>query len=275
MKVNSLMIKVFGLQHPHDKVVEIFTRYGDHGKLLDAPSGPGIISQKLKEAGFDVAAVDIDPKMFCVQGISCEKADLNFDLPISDETFDYILCSNGIEHLENPVNFIRECFRILKEKGKLLISTPNILNLKSRLANLLVGFNLFTGRPNNEVDDFLGGEHIHLANYYELRTHLHRNGFRILEVTTHCYSHRAMLFAPLYLIVYLATWRAFRRERNLRQQERNREILKHVLSADLILGKKLFLMAVKDPQYIRSGETSSPPPSASRGERKGEGCHSL
>jgi hypothetical protein len=61
-----------------------------------------------------------------------------------------------------------------------------------------------------------------------------------------------MLFAPLYLIVYLATWRAFRRERNLRQRERNREILKHVLSADLILGKKLFLMAVKDPQYIRS-----------------------
>jgi SAM-dependent methyltransferase len=245
------MIKIFGLQHPHDKVVEIFTHYGDHGKLLDAPAGPGIISQKLKEAGFDVVAVDINPNLFSVEGISCEKADLNRDLPFSEGTFDYVLCSNGIEHLENPVLFIRGCFRILREKGKLLISTPNILNLKSRLANLLVGFNLFTGRPSNEVEDYLGGEHIHLANYYELRTHLHRNGFRILKVTTHCYSHRAMLCAPLYPIVCLATWRAFRRERDLKQRERNREILRHVLSADLMLGRKLFLVAEKDPQYIR------------------------
>jgi len=251
MKVRSLMIKVFGLQHPHDKVVELFTHYGDHGKLLDAPAGPGTISRKLREAGFDVAAADINPQIFCIKGIPCEKADLNLDMPFLEGTFDYILCSNGIEHLENPVHFIRESFRILKEKGKLLISTPNILNLKSRLANLLVGFNLFTGRPSNEVEDYLGGEHIHLVNYYELRTHLHRNGFRILKVTTHCYSHRAMLFGPLYPIVYFATWRAFRRERNLRQRERNREILKHVLSTDLIFGKKLFLMAEKDPQYIK------------------------
>jgi hypothetical protein len=60
-----------------------------------------------------------------------------------------------------------------------------------------------------------------------------------------------MLFGPFYPIVYFATWRAFRRERNLRQRERNREILKHVLSTDLIFGKKLFLMAEKDPQYIK------------------------
>ncbi len=258
MKFKTIIVKVFGLQHPHDKVVEMFARYGDHGKLLDAPAGSGMISQKLKESGFDVVAADINPNLFRVQGILCEKADLNFPLPFSDRTFDYVLCSNGIEHLENPVQFIKESFRILKERGKLLISTPNILNLKSRMANLLVGFNLFTGRPCNEVGDYLGGDHIHLANYYELRTHLHRNGFRILEVTTHGYSHRAMLFAPLYPIIYLATWRAFRRERNSKQRERNRESLRHVLSGDLILGRKLFLIAEKDTEYIKGKEAPSP-----------------
>jgi SAM-dependent methyltransferase len=268
MKVGPLIIKIFGLQHPHDKVIEVFTRYGNHGKILDAAAGPGMISKKLKEAGFDVVAVDINPSLFSVQEVSCEKADLNLALPLSDGTFDYVLCSNGIEHLENPIFFLRECFRILKERGKLLITTPNILNLKSRMANLLVGFDLFTGRPVNEVDDYAGGDHIHLASYYELRAHLHRNGFRILEVTTHGYSHRAMLFAPLYPIVYLATRRAFGRERNSNQRERNREILRHVLSGDLILGRKLFLMAEKDPRYIKGQGVPSPHPSPLGGEGK-------
>ncbi len=242
--------KILGLQHPHDKVVEILNRFGYNGKILDAPAGTGVLSRRLKEAGFDVVAADISPDLFCVEGIPCERADLNQNLPFSDGIFDYVLCSNGIEHLEDPFHFIRECFRVLKEGGKLVITTPNILNLKSRVANLLVGFNLFTGRPCNEVDEFLGGEHIHLANYYELRVILHRNGFRILEATTHEFSNSAMILFFLFPLIYLATYRAFRREKNPLQRERNKEILRHVLSADLIWGKKIFLIAEKDHRYL-------------------------
>ncbi|OGP79286.1 MAG: hypothetical protein A2V86_08635 [Deltaproteobacteria bacterium RBG_16_49_23] len=244
--------KILGFQHPHDKVVEIFIRFGRQGKLLDAPAGTGAISKKLREAGFDVSAVDICPELFCAEGISCDQANLNMDLPFPDETFDFILCSNGIEHLEAPFQFVRGCFRILKERGKLVVTTPNLLNLKSRVANLLVGYNLFTGRPCNEVDGFLGGDHIHLANYYELRINLHRNGFRILEAATHEFSNSAMLLFFLFPFIYLATYRAFRREKNPMQRERNREIFSHVLSADLVFGKKIFLVAEKDPRYLKA-----------------------
>ena len=244
--------KILGFQHPHDKVVEIFTRFGHQGKLLDAPAGTGILSRQLMEAGFDVSAADISPDLFCVDGLSCEKADLNMDLPFSDGTFDFILCSNGIEHLENPFHFIRGCFRILKERGKLVVTTPNLLNLKSRVANLLVGYNLFTGRPCNEVDEFSGGDHIHLANYYELRVNLHRNGFRILEASAHEFSNTAMILFFLSPLIFLGTYRAFRRERNPMQRERNKEVLNHVLSADLLFGKKLFLVAEKDPRYVKT-----------------------
>jgi len=251
MPPKNVFVKLFGLQHPHDKVVEIFCQCGSQGKLLDAPAGSGVISQKLKKAGFQVVAADIDPESFRVQEVPCQKADLNQDLPFANDTFDFILCSNGIEHLEDPFHFVRECFRILKPRGKLLFTTPNLLSLKSRVANLLTGFNLFTGRPQNEVDDYLGGMHIHLTDYYELRINLHRNGFRILEATTHSYSNRAILLGFLYPIIYLATWRAFQRERNSLQKQKNREIFRHVMSADLIFGKKLFLLAEKDPGYLR------------------------
>ncbi len=252
MNVRKLIERALGGQHPHDKVVEIFTRFGHPGKLLDAPAGTGILSGRLKEAGFDVVAADISPDLFCVDGLLSEKADLNMDLPFSDGIFDFVLCSNGIEHLEDPFHFVRECFRILKERGKLVITTPNLLNLKSRVANLLVGYNLFTGRPCNEVDEFSGGDHIHLANYYELRVNLHRNGFQILEASAHEYSNTAMILFFLIPFIYLTTYRSFRRERNPMQRERNREILKHVLSADLIFGKKLFLVAEKDPRYVKT-----------------------
>ena len=247
--MRGLIKKTLGSQHPHDRIVEIFKGFDCGGRVLDAPAGTGTISQKLKEAGFDVVAADINPHLFSAQKIPFKEADLNKTLPFEDEMFDFILCSNGIEHLEDPFHFIRECFRLLKGEGKILITTPNVLNLKSRMANLLVGFNLFTGRPYNEVDDYSGGDHIHLAHYYELRINLHRNGFRILEATAHSYSHRAMLFAPLYPIVCLATRRAFRRERNPRQKERNEEIFHHVTSFDLIFGKKLFLLAEKNSSY--------------------------
>ncbi|MCX8118181.1 MAG: class I SAM-dependent methyltransferase [Desulfobacterota bacterium] len=253
MRDGSLREKVLGTRHPHDKVVKILTDIGPRGKLLDAPAGTGALSRRLKEAGFEVLAVDIEPSLFGAEGISCLRANLNAPLPFPDESFEFVLCSNGIEHLEDPFQFIRECYRVLKTKGKLLITTPNLLNLKARLANLLVGFNLFTGRPCNEVDAFAGGEHIHLANYFELRVMLHRNGFRILKVTTHQYSNTAMVLFFLFPLIYLATYRAFQRERNPLQRERNREIFRHTMSADLIFGKKLFLLAEKDPGYLRTG----------------------
>jgi len=135
MSARAWRVKIFGSQHPHDKVVEMFNRCSGRGRLLDAPAGPGTISKRLKEAGFDVVAADIDPRLFCSEGISCEKADLNEDLPFENESFDFILCSNGVEHLEDPFHFVRECYRILRERGKLLVTTPNLLNLKSRVAN--------------------------------------------------------------------------------------------------------------------------------------------
>lgn len=257
MNIRALLNKMFGWQPPHDKVVEILSRFGRRGRLLDAPAGDGTISRRLKESGFDVVAADINPQLFCNKGISCRKVDLNQNLPFEDETFDVVLCSNGIEHLEAPFLFVKECFRILKGRGILLITTPNILNLKSRVANLLVGFNLFKGRPCNEVDDYQGGGHIHLTDYYELRINLHRNGFRIIDVTTHMFSNTAMFLFPMYPFIYLMTARAFRREKRPLQRQRNRETFCHIISADLIFGKKLFLTAEKDPDYLKKHEDPS------------------
>jgi ubiquinone/menaquinone biosynthesis C-methylase UbiE len=57
-------------------------------------------------------------------GFACTQA-IGESLPFPDNTFDCILLSEVIEHLEEPQISIREARRVLCPGGRLLITTPN------------------------------------------------------------------------------------------------------------------------------------------------------
>jgi len=222
----------------HNMIMEILKNLRGTGKILDAPAGTGIISKKIQDAGFEVYPADIAPQVFKVPGLKCKRVDLNQALPYEEEFFDYVLCSNGIEHLENQYFFIREAYRVLKPKGKLIITTPNILKLRMRVAYLFLGKYSFHERPLNEVETSIDPGHINSVSYYSLRIILHRNGFKIISVKTQMYSMTSMMFFFLVPFIYYFTYNSFRKEKNERQRERNKEILRHALSKDIMFGKK-------------------------------------
>jgi ubiquinone/menaquinone biosynthesis C-methylase UbiE len=48
-------------------------------------------------------------------------------IPVADETFDYVICSEVLEHMEvDPMFMLCEVNRVLKTGGTLLLTTPNI-----------------------------------------------------------------------------------------------------------------------------------------------------
>ena len=46
-------------------------------------------------------------------------------LPFADESFDYVVSFQVIEHIKHDKEFVREVRRVLKKGGKFIVSTPN------------------------------------------------------------------------------------------------------------------------------------------------------
>jgi SAM-dependent methyltransferase len=47
-------------------------------------------------------------------------------LPVPDATFDAVMSTQVLEHVEDPAIYVSECFRVLKPGGRLLLSTHGV-----------------------------------------------------------------------------------------------------------------------------------------------------
>lgn len=184
------------------QVARLFREAGCR-RVLDLPSGTGELTHFLLESGIEAVSADLNTDGFVVRGHSCVRADLNQRLPFGDGEFDGFACIEGIEHIENPHLLAREANRVLKPGGRIYISTPNVLSIRSRLSNLLRGY------PEQfhymiEVDKETGAErpiaHINPVGFLELRYALARWGFRVDLVTTNRLVRRS---SPLYRLLRL------------------------------------------------------------------------
>lgn len=109
-------------------------------KILDMGAGHGAFSQSLYKLGYQVEACDINPEEFEFDKIKCRKVDITNPFPYADNSFDLIIAIEVSEHIPDHEVFFRESSRILKPGGKLYITTPNLLSLKSRIRFLFSGF---------------------------------------------------------------------------------------------------------------------------------------
>lgn len=242
-------LQIIAHEKTHRKVLDIFARFPNRGKLLEIPAGEGALAWQLCKLGYDVTAGDIDPKFFKVRQIPCLYLDLNQRFPIEDEQFNFVSCIEGIEHLQDQFQFVRECYRVLRPGGRLVLSTPNILNLASRLKFLFSGFYSLVPRPINEFSQIPVFDHIHPITYYQLRYILHTQGFRIIQVATDLIRRSASFLYFLLPLVHLYSIRTMRKETDPQQREANREIRKTITSPTILLGRTLIVVAEKKPEH--------------------------
>lgn len=99
-------------------------------RVLELGAGGGAMSQRLADAGYRVSACDLFAGNFTPSDtIPFHAADLNGAFSTAMEGgWDAIVALELIEHLENPRHFLRECSRLLRPGGVLVLSTPNLAN---------------------------------------------------------------------------------------------------------------------------------------------------
>ena len=166
--------------------------------LLDLSCGGGHTSQMLAQYGSSVVATDygIPPPMG--DGIRrVGGVDLNARLPFRSGRFDGVNLVEVIEHIENQPQLIREISRVLKVGGVALITTPNVLNVLSRLRFVFTGFLRGRVRPAHYTRKPGQAPNIYLINFYELYYLFFHYGFEIEELRKTKVKFAPVLFSIL------------------------------------------------------------------------------
>jgi 2-polyprenyl-3-methyl-5-hydroxy-6-metoxy-1,4-benzoquinol methylase len=236
-------LPVYACHKTHDRAAELFAPWPRAGRVLDMAAGSGAFARRLHQLGFAVEACDLFPEQFGAPEIPVKFADLSERLPYDDDSFDVLSCLEGVEHLEDQFAFVRECWRVLRPGGRLLLSTPNILGLASRWRYFWTGFFPLATKPMNEHRKAPIHDHIHLITYYELRYILRTTGFNVVQVTTDRIRKYGLLHGWAVPFVWMATRQALRQEIDPVQARSNREISRHMLCPDLLFGRTLMVVA--------------------------------
>lgn len=99
------------------------------GSLLDVGAGNGRFLAQMHDLGWKVLGVEPDLEAAWV-------ARERYSVPVvvgtlqranlPDDSFDAVTVNHVLEHVSNPIQLLRDCRRVLKPEGKLVVMTPNI-----------------------------------------------------------------------------------------------------------------------------------------------------
>ena len=219
-------------------------------RALDVSCRNGEVMRALAACGFEVRGTRFERGLPPIEGMPIDEGvDLTRGLPYPDQSFDLVVLTEVIEHLENHRAALGEVARVLRPGGHLILTTPNIMRMDSRLGFMLSGMHK-AKRRQIPLDTPLEDAH-HFHNYpipFVLLYYLMRiNGLRLERIghgKVKPFSY--VLYALMYPIVALDTrLRLVWRERKPAARELNRDLARWMLSRRVLTEDNLIVRAQK------------------------------
>jgi len=242
-------------------VLELVADLDAHGtRALDVSCRNGEVMTALAARGFEVRGTRFERGLPPIEGMPIDEGvDLTRGLPYPDKSFDLVVLTEVIEHLENHRVALGEVSRVLRPGGHLILTTPNIMRLDSRLGFMLSGMHK-AKRRQIPLDTPLDQAHRYhnypipfVLLYYLMRI----NGLR-LERLGHgkVKPFSYVLYALLYPMVALDTrLRLVWRERKPPVRLLNRELARWMLDRRVLTEDNLIVRARKATEQETLQET--------------------
>jgi len=180
------MIKKFDLEHYHSnlnfvirfieyrrvKYILNFLRINKKDIIIEIGCGAGDILGKINKGiliGVDISKYILDIAKERYKNIEFINGNAeNLPVKISQNKYDKIICSEVLEHTENPINVLKEIKKISKDDSVIVISVPNeklINQIKGILQKMKI-FNFLFPSISKKMDDEW---HLHYLNLDKLR----------------------------------------------------------------------------------------------------------
>lgn len=121
------------------RVEKMLQMVPENKKVLDLACNEGTITNLIQNKGNDVIGVDMSINALSIAHekrleLICASAN---ELPFKHNTFDVVVAGEIIEHIFDTNGFLNEINRVLINGGQLIITTPNIASLTSRIRLML------------------------------------------------------------------------------------------------------------------------------------------
>jgi len=154
---------------------------GPEDLVVDVGCGDSGNGLYCAQRGARVIAVDVDPKVLAVVASRIARIDPDLcialasdanPLPLADETATRVICTEVLEHVQDPEQLLAELFRIGRPGARYLLSVPGALseNMQKHVAPPQ-----YFSPPN----------HIHIIDREEFAQMVTRSGLTIEEQTQH------------------------------------------------------------------------------------------
>ena len=183
-----------GLDWPNARVADVGAGRGHFSAVL----GRQLENRRGLVPSEHVFPCDVIPETFEAAGLECARTRPDGTLPFDDDRFDAVVSIEVIEHVEDQFAFLRELARVARPGGLVVVTTPNVLNVSSRLRTLFTGFpTLFDPLPLAGQDIRLLDGHIHPVGPYYLAYGALRAGLVDLHLVGDRTRRSALLWTAL------------------------------------------------------------------------------